>query len=189
MIHWSEKTQSLYYVDFYGRNYSILRFDYNKQKIYTAEILPGRMNAAFIMPIEDTLNEFAVGFPDRTVKRVYWNGVSKSAHIIGKIFQVEQNHLYKENRWRLANVDQFGRFYGGTIRLDLCTFSSAVNASFYLFDAVNGVEKLFGGVKISNGVAFSLKKRKMYYVEGCKATVDSFDWDITTGKLSKYVLN
>lgn len=184
---WYEKTQSLYYVDFYGPNYSLLRFDYDTQKIYTAEILPDRMNAAFIIPIEDTLNEFAVGFPDRTVKRVYWNGISKYAHVIGKIFQVEQNSLYEENQWRLATIDPFGRFYGGTIRLKLCTFTSAANASFYRFDTVNGVQKLFGDVKMSNGVAFSLKKRKMYYAEGCKATVDSFDWDIPTGRLSKFI--
>lgn len=44
--HWDADTQSLYYVDIYGTEASVLRYDYKEKKIYYATI--GRYFITFV---------------------------------------------------------------------------------------------------------------------------------------------
>lgn len=181
--YWCQRRQSLYYVDFFGVEFDILRYDYGEGKVYTAKIENSPTNAAFIIPIEGFLNEFAVGFADRTVKTISWNGKSKTARIVRVIFKVEQEERYKGNIWHVAKTNPFGQLCGGTMRTKLCTFSAPPSGSFYCYRR-DGVKKLFDDVELSNGVAWSVRKRKMYHINACEFAVKSFDWNILTGEIS-----
>lgn len=81
-------------------------------------------------PLKYPHNQFAVGFHDRTVKLVYWDGISSLAIITGNIFEVQQDTYYNENLWHMVKTDPVGRFYGGTMPIQLCTHSSAPDGSF-----------------------------------------------------------
>lgn len=180
---WCVIRQSLFYVDFFGVDYDILRYDYGEGKIYAAKIENAPPNAAFIIPIEGCINEFAIGFSDRTVKKVYWNGKSVVAHIIETLFRVEQNPYYDENIWHVAKVDPYGRFYGGTMRKQLCTLSTAPKGSFYRYTQ-RKLKKLFGDVGISNGITWSKRLEKMFYIDACQFAINSYDYNIATGEIS-----
>lgn len=181
---WCALTKSLYYVDFFGVKFHIYRFDHSKSKVYAAFIESGPPNAAFIIPIEGCLNEFAVGFSDRTVKRILWNGKSTKASIIETLFKVEQDPYYKGNIWHIAGTDPFGRFYGGTMRTQLCTRSIAPDGSFYSYSQNNGVTKQLYDIELSNGFAHSFRRKEMYYIDACKFVVKAYEWNILTGKIS-----
>lgn len=182
--HWCELTQSLYYVDFFGVQFQIYRFDYFKGKVYAALINKAPSNAAFIIPIEGCRHEFAVGFSDRTVKRIFWDGISERAMMRETLFQVEQDPYYKENIWHVAKTDPFGRFNGGTMRTQLCTRSIAAYGSVYSYTRRSGVTKLVDRVQVSNGLAYSLRRKKMFHIDACEFAVRVYDWNILTGKIS-----
>lgn len=181
--HWCAKTQSLYYVDFFGVDFHICRYDYRESTIYTALIENAPPNAGFIIPIEGRPNEFAVGFSDRTVKRISWNGKSKKAFILGKLFEVEQDPYYKDNIWHVGKTDPLNRFVGGTMRKELCTRSTAPDGSVYSYDQ-SKVTKRIEYVELSNGIAHSLRRRKMYHINACEFVVKAYDWNIMTGQIS-----
>lgn len=117
------------------------------------------------------------------MKVVSWNGKSNKARIVKIIFKVEQEARYKGNIWHVGRTDPLGRLCGGTMRTQLCTFSAPPSGSFYCFTR-NGVQKLFDDVELSNGVTWSVRKRKMYHINACEFAVKSFDWNILTGKIS-----
>lgn len=181
--HWSKDTQSLYYVDFFGVEFHICRFDHRERTVYTALIENAPSNAGFIIPIEGCKNEFAVGFSDRTVKRIRWNGISKRATILGTLFEVEQDPYYKDNIWHCAKTDPFKRFMGGTMRTALCTRSVVPDGSVYSY-ADGKVTKQIESVELSNGFAFSVRRRKMFHINACEFVVKAYDWNILTGKIS-----
>lgn len=182
--HWCELTQSLYYVDFFGVEFQIYRFDYSKGRVYAALIINAPSNAAFIIPIEGRRNEFAVGFSDRTVKRIIWDGISERATIREILFQVEQNPYYEKNIWHVAKTDPFGRFNGGTMRTALCTRSIDPYGSVYSYTRRSGVTLLIPNVQVSNGLAYSLSRKKMFHIDACEFAVRVYDWNILTGKVS-----
>lgn len=184
---WCSRTQSLLYTDFFGIEYNIYRYDYQKREVYRAKIFPEQENAAFIILIEGSVDEFAIGFRDRSVKRVYWDGESDIAVVMETLFDVEQSSYYEGNLWHVAKVDPEHRFYGGTMRSQLCTPSSSSNGSFYRYTDSRGVRKLFGGIGISNGIEWSVKKGKLFHIDACDFAIKSYDWNRISGNLGKLI--
>lgn len=111
--HWDEKTQSLYYVDIYGKGESILRYDYKENKVYSATI-DGEQVVSFIIPVANTTDQYAVGIRKR-VGIVEWDGVSPKAKLGPIAFEVDEDD---NNRFNDAKADPMGRFYG--INLQFC---------------------------------------------------------------------
>lgn len=172
-------------MDFFGVKYHIYRYDYAQNKVYAALILNAPSSAGFIIPIEGRPNEFAAGFVDRTVKRIIWNGKAETAQISGIIFGVEQNPYYKDNLWHIGTIDPAGRFWGGTMRKFLCTRSIAPDGAVYSYDRHFGVTKQLDYVELSNGIAHSLRQRKMFHINACEFVLKAYDWNFFTGEISK----
>lgn len=105
--HWDEKTQSLYYVDIYGKEGSILRYDYKENKVYSAKI-DGEEVVSFIIPVANTIGQYAVGIRKR-LGVVEWDGVSPKAKLGPIAFEVNEDD---NNRFNDAKADPMGRFYG-----------------------------------------------------------------------------
>lgn len=97
--HWDEKTQSLYYNDIYGKDASILRYDFKENKVYSAKI-DGEPVVSFIIPVANAIDQFAVGI-GRRVGIVNWDGVSPKAKLGPIAFEIDEPST---NRFNDAKV-------------------------------------------------------------------------------------
>lgn len=179
--HWDAQTQNLYYVDIYGP--SILRYSLDENKVYSASV-DGENAISFILPVEGTTNEFAIGI-GRRIGVVSWDGKSPKANILRIVGEVEKEDTYKTNRFNDAKVAPNGQLYGGTMRLEECgnIFEKRLG-SFYKYSKEFGFHKLIDNVGISNGLAWNEITNKMYFIDSCDLNVKEFEFDSSTGTIS-----
>lgn len=116
--HWDETSQSLFYTDIYGTEASILRYDTKEDKVYAA-IVEHEPVVSFIIPVANASDKYAVGIGHR-VGIIHWDGKSSKASLESIAFEVE--HGQNSTRFNDAKADPFGRFYGGTMRLEGKTY-------------------------------------------------------------------
>lgn len=153
--------------------------------MYSAHV-PGVKSTAFIIPVRKRgrkcKNLFAIG-SDHDVKIIEWDGISTSSQIVQqRLFGLEPNDASSAVGY--AQADPFGRYYGGTYsKLELCSTSS--NKSFYRESSDAGVQRIFGGLLGTAGIAFNENAHKMYHVGLCSPIISEFDWDPSTGDLCK----
>jgi sugar lactone lactonase YvrE len=86
-----------------------------------------------------------------------------------------------DNRFNDGKCDPTGRFWAGTMNLQPDKFSTGALYSLY---PQEGLRKHFGGVGVSNGIAWSSDGRRMFYVDSMIHTVDCFDFDGASGAIS-----
>lgn len=76
--------------------------------------------------------------------------------------------------------DSSGRFWAGTMPFN----EHEPIGALYRLDADLHVNKMVEGVTISNGIAWSLDDRTMYYIDSATKGVDAFDYDAASGSIS-----
>lgn len=181
--HWDVETQSLYYVDIFGTEATMLRYDFNKKKIYSATV-DGEPLMTFILPVECAPNHFLVGTKNAG-KLIYWNGKSSKGKLIRTVFDVDVG--FNSTRFNDAKCDPAGRFFGGTMRLSECDppFTSP-NGSLYQYDPINGERQIQKNILIGNGLTWTSKAKHFFYVDSCTHNILKFDYNIFTGALGKY---
>lgn len=89
-----------------------------------------------------------------------------------------------KNRFNDAKVDPQGRFFGGTMRIELDTdiFDHRLG-TLYCYTKKEGftvIKKLIG---CSNGLTWNEKTNKFYYIDSVVLDVKEYDWDPKTGNL------
>ena len=84
------------------------------------------------------------------------------------------------NRMNDGKADPAGRFWAGTMALDMRAGACAL----YRLDAERNVELMVHGVSISNGLGWSPDGRLMYYIDSPQGRVDVFDFDATSGSIA-----
>lgn len=180
--HWDEATQSLYYNDIYGKEASILRYDYKEKKVYSAKI-DGEPVVSFIIPVANTTDQYAVGI-GRRVGIIQWDGVSPKAKLGTIAFDVEDGKV--DNRFNDAKADPVGRFYGGTMRLEaLGDLFKVAGGTFYRYIKGEGVKDLLNNIHVSNGLAWNEVEQKFYFIDSVKFDVKEFDYDPKYGNICK----
>ena len=92
-----------------------------------------------------------------------------------------EKHL-PENRFNDGKCDPAGRFWAGTM-LNGAGESDPPHGSLYSLDASGQVRQRLVHVRISNGLAWSLDKTTMYFVDSPDRRVDAFDYDDATGEI------
>jgi sugar lactone lactonase YvrE len=96
--------------------------------------------------------------------------------IVMPVETAEPNGLMNDGK-----CDARGRFWAGT-----ATEPPEVGVSaLYRLDTDLGVEKVLGGVTLSNGMGWSLDEGLMYYIDSTTGGVDAFDYDPDTGRLDE----
>ncbi len=85
-----------------------------------------------------------------------------------------ESHL-PNNRFNDGKCDPSGRFWAGTIGKD--------PGGLYRLDTDRKVHKMFGDVKVSNGIAWSRDKKTMYYIDTPTMEVAAWDYDDATGNI------
>lgn len=180
--HWDEGSQSLYYTDIYGKNESILRYDFKENKTYSAKI-DGEPVVSFIIPVASTTDQFAVGI-GRRVGIVQWDGVSSQAKLGPICFEVDEED---KNRFNDAKADPVGRFYGGTMHYEeLGDLFDVAAGTFYRYIKGEGVKDLLHNIHVSNGLAWNEELKKFYFVDSCKYDIKEYDYDQKTGDICKF---
>ncbi len=76
-------------------------------------------------------------------------------------------------------VDPVGRFIAGSI-----TDDRTPSGALYARDTAGSVRELFGGVTVSNGLAWSADGARMYYVDSPLQTIEVMDYDVGSGTVS-----
>jgi sugar lactone lactonase YvrE len=84
-------------------------------------------------------------------------------------------------RFNDGKCDPQGRLWAGTMGLR----SEPKLGALYCFAAAGEVRREVAEVSISNGLAWSLEGRTLYYVDSPTRRVDAFDFDPEAGRLSK----
>ncbi|QXC52954.1 SMP-30/gluconolactonase/LRE family protein (plasmid) [Agrobacterium salinitolerans] len=85
-----------------------------------------------------------------------------------------------DNRLNDGRVDRWGRLWIGTMDNEL----HRANGGLYRIDAAGAVEKLFGDVIVSNGIAFSPDGRRFHFTDTRRYTSYVFDMDPEDGEIS-----
>lgn len=174
--HWDVETQSLYMVNLTAG--IIMRYDYKQNKMYKCQI-ENEQWASFIIPIEGSPDQFAVG-TERRVSIVRWDGVSETCKVEKTILTIEQSEKYGSNRLNDAKCDPRGRLFLGTMhRSDFVQRTG----NFYKLLKNGSHELLKTDVGISNGLAWNEKAKKFYYIDSEDFEVKEYDYDVNTGDI------
>lgn len=83
-------------------------------------------------------------------------------------------------RFNDGKCDPAGRFWAGTMAYDETPGAGAL----YRLDPDGGTSLMLDGVTISNGLAWSLDGRTMYYIDTPTRRIDAFSYSPATGELS-----
>lgn len=183
--HWDAKSASLYYVDIYGTEYTILRHCPAENKTYGANI-DGEPIVTFIIPVHGTYDQFAVGLV-HSVGIIRWNGKSSRAKLIRTALTVENCTEFKNNRFNDAKADPYGRLFAGTKREEGCKdLITPTYGNLFRFSVDQPAVTLNkpNTVRISNGLAWNEKIKKMYYVDSCALNIKEYDYNPHTGDIS-----
>ncbi len=169
---WDERRDILYWVDIMGG------------KIYSYDALKGKFDV--LIKINDYVTCVALtsdpNFLLVTLKdRVALVDISKKviARILAKIDEPESNRLND------CKVDAAGRLWFGSMDMN----ERSPSGSLYVLEPNGVVRKVLSGVTISNGIAWSLDNRYMYYIDSPTKKVMVFNYDINNGRLLSKVMD
>uniref|UniRef100_A0A182K3L9 Regucalcin n=1 Tax=Anopheles christyi TaxID=43041 RepID=A0A182K3L9_9DIPT len=165
--HWDSETQSLYYVCILSS--TLHRYDWQGNKTYSAKI-EGSTYASFVIPVKGRKGEFVVGSGTRLLL-VSWDGLTETATIVKVLTDLGEEEA--DHRFNDGKVDGHGRLYAGTMLAeDSRNHFEMDDGKLYRYDAGRGqMVPLKSKVHISNGLTWSARTGKFYYI-------DSFAFDI-----------
>jgi len=83
-----------------------------------------------------------------------------------------------ENRFNDGKCDPAGRFWAGTKE------TPDHKGALFRLDRDLSVHQMVDGIGCSNGLAWSLDKKTMYYIDTTTMKIDAFDYDLVTGGIS-----
>lgn len=176
--HWDVATQNLYYVDI--NSAILLRYNYQENKVYKAKVKDEKL-AAFIIPVEGTSDHFAVAAGNRVVV-VQWDGISDTANVVKTLFQIKNEEVHFND----GKCDPCGRLFTGTMINEGDAFENR-QGEFYIYEKGGRAEILKSNIGISNGLAWNEKANKFYYIDTADYEVKEYNYDLKTGKASKYL--
>lgn len=182
--HWDHKSQSLYYVDIFGNKCSVLRYCLAEEIVYCAKI-PGQPVVTFIIPVAGTKDQFVVGL-SRAVGVIRWDGKSRKAILLRIVLPIEHCSNCQNNIFNDAKADPGCRLFAGTKRSEAC--ADRITPTYGNLYRVGGGEPTLilnkpKSVRISNGLAWSTKLNKFYYIDSCAYNIKEYDWDPCTGDI------
>ncbi|PUU91714.1 SMP-30/gluconolactonase/LRE family protein [Halanaerobium sp. ST460_2HS_T2] len=97
-----------------------------------------------------------------------------------KQFLVNPESNTEETRFNDGKCDPDGRFWVGTMDLE----EDKPIGSLYCLNQNLTLEEKAKDIKISNGLAWSLDNRTMYYIDSPTKKVVAFDYNLETGEIS-----
>ena len=146
---WDPRDERLRWTDIEGRSI----FQLNSDGTVVEFPLPDR--AGFVLPRQNS--GFVVGFAN-------WLALAdQTLENFERLHDIEPD--LPETRINDATVDPFGGVVFGTFNENPDKSARRPNASVYRLSPDGSVEKLFGGITVTNGLEFSLDGRTMYFAD------------------------
>ncbi|NIK78700.1 sugar lactone lactonase YvrE [Paenibacillus castaneae] len=162
---WDAEQQVLYWVDILGENLHI--YD------------PARKQDQ-VIPIGQQISTVVPYFMGR-VALTTENGFFSLELDNGKLTPIADPERDRpNNRFNDGKCDAAGRFWAGTMSMD----GSGRSGSLYCLDLNGNVKTVLGDIACSNGIAWSLDNKKMYYIDSGSKQVVAFDYDIELADIS-----
>ncbi|KAJ8253163.1 hypothetical protein GJAV_G00209810 [Gymnothorax javanicus] len=166
---WEEKDGTLLFLDIIGQRISRWNPENKETESMTTESMVGsvapRRSSGYVMA-EGT--RFAA---------VDWE--KKTSMTIAQVESDKPN-----NRFNDGKVDPAGRFFAGTMAIDLQpSVLEKKQGSLFSLHPDHTVVKHFDQVTISNGLDWSLDHQIFYYIDSMTFMVEAFDYDIQTGSI------
>lgn len=112
--------------------------------------------------------------------------MSKAATITKKIADVEPD--LTENKTNDGKADPSGRLWFGTMAKEKGGIIEPRKGAFYSLENGGRIKDHIHNVSISNGLAWSLDKKKFYYIDSPERKVFQYDFDIDSGTICKLKL-
>lgn len=85
------------------------------------------------------------------------------------------------NRFNDGKCDSHGRFWAGTMEI----IEKGATGSLYVLETDYSYRKVHEDVGVSNGIAWSLDEKEMYYIDSMRKKVLAFDFDAEKGEISR----
>ncbi|MBI5964990.1 MAG: SMP-30/gluconolactonase/LRE family protein [Chloroflexi bacterium] len=155
---WDSKTQTLYWLD-------IL-----EKRIYAGTRILAELDD-FVGCLAPRKNgNLLVG------KRFSFADLEPATGQVTVLASVSEPH---ENRFNDGKCDPAGRFLAGSMDMN----EKDPTGALYSFDG-NEVTRLLDGIRISNGLAWSVDHKTFYYIDTPTREVKAFDYDIASGQIA-----
>ena len=163
---WNYQTGELFFIDIEGKKWHAFNPSMDEFQTYDLRnrigtIVPTKDDKKVILALDDGIYEF--------------NRLTNAMQLIA---DPEPNR--PEMRMNDGKCDPAGRFWVGSMHLEQITGA----ASLYKIEGNGDFEKMIPEVTISNGIAWSLDTKKMYYIDTPTGMVKEYDFDEKTGKIS-----
>ncbi|VVC31558.1 Hypothetical protein CINCED_3A011058 [Cinara cedri] len=180
--HWDISTQNLYFVDLHKSK--INRYHPETGDYFSATI-GGNYNGpvSFVIPVQGQANTFTVGLRE-SFGVVKWDGLTPVTSPPEYLKLVDDTPGVRLND---AKADLTGRLWlgtmGGEIKENPGNYYKH-QGSLFSVERDGIVVKRLTSVSISNGLAWSLDNKELYYIDTYKFAVEAYDFDIGSGELS-----
>ncbi len=162
-------------------------WDTRRKRLYWVDIHEGKVH--IYNPADETDQVVKVGQRVGAVVPRRGGGLMLAVHHGFASLDLETNELtiiddpekdLPDNCFNDGKCDPAGRFWAGTVSIN----SEPGAGSLYCMDTDRSVRRMFGGVTCSNGIAWSLDRSTMYYIDTPTRQVDAFDYDVETGEIA-----
>lgn len=155
---WDAKSQTLYWVDILGKR--VYANDHVLVELDdTIGCLAPRQNGNLLLGMRSSFADLEPGSGKLTVLA----SLSEPAN----------------NRVNDGKCDPAGRFLAGTMDMN----EKDASGSLYSFDG-NKVTRLLDGIRISNGLAWSVDHKMLYFIDTPTREVKVFDYDAAAGQIA-----
>ncbi|XP_068082338.1 uncharacterized protein [Anabrus simplex] len=178
--HWEHTEQVLYFVDI--PNSEIRKYNPATKEEVIAKIEGGPVS--LIIPIEGQKNKFLISIGcDLAI--ITWDGVSSKPSNVERIANVDHEEGKCENRFNDGKADPSGRLWAGTMGPEPEVLKITPNqGSLFSLSKGKKIATHVSGISCSNGLAWSLDNKIMYYIDSLTYKVEAFDFDIEKGHIS-----
>lgn len=157
---WDDEKKKLYHIDIRSRNLHVLDWETGKKKTLQLPQLIGS--------IALSLDGSLIGAMEDGIYYLDEQGGAVIAHKPVPISGLRFND---------GKVGPDGRFYVGTIKRE-------GGGQFYCLEKNEELRTLFGGIRVSNGLDWSVDNKLLYYCDTSLRRIDSFKFDVYSGVLS-----
>ncbi|XP_075228141.1 uncharacterized protein LOC142328320 [Lycorma delicatula] len=178
--HWDILTQTLYFVDL--GNVGIHSYKPSTNEHYSAIIGDGKRTASIIIPVEGQKDTFIISLKN-DIAIITWDGKSSKTsepEIIASLGPKGSDNVLNDGK-----VDAKGRLWiGSTANMIELNENHPAVGKLYSIDKRKNVAEHLDGIKVPNGLTWSLDNKTFYYIDSFKFCINSYDYDIESGNIS-----
>lgn len=172
-VWWNPDQKQLSWFDGFGNEFYIYDPEEKQNKTFAINskigcAIPAKTKDAFVMCLQDGIYLF--------------NTKSGALNLINNIEQEIEN-----NRLNDGACDSRGTLWFGSMSMTANQEDREfeITGSFYSLTPEGKLKKYFGGVGISNGIAWNSRETLMYYVDSTTQCIFSFKFDVENKEISE----